>query len=807
MNDLRYALRTLRNSPGFTLVVALLLALGIGANCVIFSALDAVMLRRLPVRNPEQLFRVVTNRPQLGRRSDMTRADFQAFQERATGATDVFGFQEEFAGVTEPGPAEQIRVHLVTPNYFSALGAAAAIGRVLASDDVDRAVLSYGFFEQRFSADRNAIGRSIVLHGHRYTVVGVMPREFNGISVDSAPQVRVPLTALPQFVDATSPPGVDLFDLDVSVRLRPGVPVAKASGEINSIWQAGQQKSALEIVKGVEIDPLEHGISRLRDRFSGALLFLTSAVGLLLLIVCANVAGLLLARSASRRQEISVRLALGATRIRLVRQMLTETFLLAAIGGAGGVMIALLAIPLLERALPPMRDFSSETVPLALHLELNFRVLAFSLLLCLATAMLFGLAPALQASRADVHGALRSARATSSWRGRQALMIFEVALCTVLLAGAGLLVRTFEQLQHLDAGFDRDHVVTFTVNPRLIGYSAEQANAAGKAWIEKVRAFPGVTSVAFATLGVMRGSGMKTTIGVTGQPITSADFMNASTNRISPEYFETMGMRIVEGRGFVETDRFTNFENHRPRVIVNEAFVRQIFHGANPIGRTVGAGSDAAKHFEVIGVVSDAKYRSLREPVPSTIYTFASEPDDNRFILHVRTANRPESIINPVREALRSIDSQVPIVETHTLAEEVSASLASERLVATLATVFGAIAALLTAVGLYGLLAYTVAQRRREIGIRMALGARTAHISSAIGGPALAMITGGLGIGLVTTFLLAPAVRSLLYGIPPSDWITLSFTTVFIFLVGVIASAMPILRALQVDPAIALRME
>jgi predicted permease len=807
MNDFRYALRTLRNSPGFTLTVTLLLALGIGASCVIFGALDAVMLKRLPVRHPEQLFRVVTNRPQLGKRSDMTRALFQAFRERATCATDVFGFQEEFAGVTEPGPAEQIRVHLVTPNYFSALGTGAAIGRVLAPDDVDRAVLSYGFFEQRFNADRNAIGRSIVIHGHRYTVVGVMPRDFNGISVDSAPQVRVPLVSLPQFADANTPPGDDAIELDVSLRLRAGVPVAKASGEINSIWQSVESKGMVEAVKRVELDPLEHGVSRLRDRFSGALLFLTSAVGLLLLIVCANVAGLLLARSASRRQEISVRLALGATRMRLVRQMLTETLLLAVIGGAGGVMIAFFAMPLLEGALPPMRDFSSETVPLALHLKLDFRVLAFSLLLCLATAMLFGLAPALQASRADVIGALRSARATSSWRGRQALMIFEVALCTVLLAGAGLLVRTFEHLQHLDAGFDRDHVVTFTVNPRLIGYSPEQADAVGKSWIEKVRALPGVTSVAHATLGVMRGSGMKMTIAITGQPITSADFLNTSTNSVSAEYFETMGMRIVEGRGFAETDRFVKREGQRRKVIVNQTFARQFFHGESAIGQTVGNGGDSNYHSEIVGVVSDAKYRSLREPIPATMYYFGSEFNDNRFILHVRTANRPESIINPVREALRSIDSQVPIVEIHTLAEEVSASLSTERLVATLATVFGAIAALLTAVGLYGLLAYNVAQRRREIGIRIALGARASDISGTIGGQAFVMIAGGLSAGIGTTLLAAPAIRSLLYGIPPSDRITLLLTAVFVLLVGVIATAIPVLRALRVDPAIALRQE
>lgn len=709
MNDLRYALRTLRNSPAFTLVVTILLALGIGANCAIFSALDAVMLKRLPVRHPEQLYRIVTNLPQLGKRSYMPRALYRALrdrasQDRASAATDAFGFQEEFAGVTEPGPAEQIRVHLVTPNYFSALGAGAAIGRALAPNDADTAVLRYGFFEQRFSADARAIGKSVLLHGHRFTVVGIMPREINGISIDTAPQVYAPIEAIRWFVDqsifernkARGNTGLDeVIAPDLSVRLHPGVSLARASGEINTIWRATEDASTREIYKHLDLDPLEHGMSRLRDRFSGALEFLEGAVGLLLLMVCANVAGLLLARSASRRQEIAIRLALGATRARLVRQMLSESLLLAAAGGMGGILIALAAIPLLQRAIPPMRDFSSETVPLDLHFQLDLRVLGFSLLLSVATAMLFGLAPAMQASQTAVHDVLRSARASASWRGRQALVTFEVALCTVLLAGAGLLVRTFEQLQHLDAGFDRDRVVTFTVNPRLMGYTAQQADSVGKAWIEKVRALPGVTSVAVAGLGVMRGSGIKFTIGVTGQKITSADFLNTSGNGVTAEYFDTMGMRIVAGRGFAETDRlpddyrfpdagqFASGRTRLPRVIVNETFARRFFHGENPIGRTLGnstADGVAKPDREIIGVVSDAKFRSLREPIPPTLYSLMSQTSDNRFILHVRTANRPDSIINPVREALRSIDPQLPIVEIHTLAEEVSASLASERL-------------------------------------------------------------------------------------------------------------------------------
>jgi predicted permease len=818
MNDFRYALRTLRNSPGFTVVVTLLLALGIGANCAIFSALDAVMLKRLPVRHPEQLFRVTANVPQLGGKRVYASAKFYEVLRDGQPAAgcDVFGFQEEFAGVTEPGPAEQIRVHLVTPNYFDVLDVGAALGRVLAPDDVDAAVLSYGFFEQRFSADPHAIGRALVLHGHRFTVVGVMPREFNGLSMDTAPQAYTPLAAIRWFLDQellakAKGPIDEVIAPDLSVRLRPGVSLAQASGEINTVWRATEDAETREIYKRLDLDPLEHGVSRLRDRFSGALEFLVGAAGLLLLMVCANVAGLLLARSASRRQEIAIRLALGATRARLVRQMLTESVLLAAAGGIGGILIALAAIPLLQRAIPPMRDFSSEYMPLALHLKPDIRVLGFSLLLCIATAVLFGLAPAMQASRAALDHVLRSARATSSWRGRQALVTFEVALCTVLLAAAGLLVRTFERLEHLDAGFDRDHVVTFTVNPGLVGYTAQQAESMKSAWIEKVRALPGVTSVAVASLGVMRGSGIKTTVGVAGQRITSADFLNTSMNGVSPEYFDTMGMRILAGRGFTEADRLPKIDkDHLPRDIVNEAFVKQIFHGENPVGKRAGGGNSsgvAQASFEIVGVVSDAKYRSLREPVPPTSYSLYNPANTNRFILHVRTANRPESIINPVREALRSVDPAMPIIEIHTLAEEVNASLWSERLTAFLATIFGVFAALLTAVGLYGLLAYTVSQQTREIGIRMALGARPADISISIGGRALAMVAVGLVAGVVSAVAVAPAVRALLYGIAPTDPISLVFTVVSILLLASLATAMPLLRAVRVDPATALRQE
>jgi predicted permease len=811
MNDFRYALRALGNNLGFTVVTTALLALGIGANCVIFSALDAVLLRPLAVRQPGQLYRVIQNLPQLGKRSYQPYAVYSALRQRSTVASDVFGEEDADVALTEPGPATQIRVHLVTDNYFTALGVGALYGRVLAPDDAQSAVLSYGFWRRVFAGDPRAVGRSIVLGGHRFTVVGVLPGAFNGFSIDTAPDVRVPLKVHPLIASNGKPTEAEAY-FDLAIRLRPGVSVSQAAGETNSIWRAAwegtKNSEPWQLSKGIELEPLEHGTSRLRERFSGALMFLVAAVGVLLLMVCANVAGLLLARSAARRQEISVRLALGATRTRLVRQMLTESFLLTGIGGLGGIALAYLASPLLARALPPVRDYSSVNLPLALNIQPDLRVLAFSVLLCVLTAVLFGLAPAVAASNADYHSALRSARSSGGWRGRQALVLIEVALCTLLLAGAGLLVRTFEHLDRLDAGFDRDHIITFNADPRLNHYTPQQDIALRNALLDRVRALPGVRSVAFATIGLMRGTGMKMTIAPAGQKTSKEDFLNSSSNGVSPEYFDTMGLRLLAGRIFREDERTSP---PRKPMVVNQTFAHRFFPGQDPIGKTFGLGMNVVvkDDFEIIGVVTDAKYRSLREPIQPTSYgLYALDPNSAMpLTLHIRTSERPESIIGAVRGIFREIDPALPIVEIRTLAAEVDASLWSERLVAVLASIFGLLASLLAAVGLYGLLAYAVAQRTREIGIRVALGASPSEIFRWAGQEALILTVAGVAIGLAATFALAPAVRSLLYGVASNDTGTMIGSVVVVIAIASLAAVIPIARALRVDPAIALRQE
>jgi predicted permease len=512
--------------------------------------------------------------------------------------------------------------------------------------------------------------------------------------------------------------------------------------------------------------------------------------------MCSNVAGLLLARGAARREEIAVRLALGATRAQLVRQMLAESALLAGVGAAGGWVVAVLSMPLLLRALPPMRDRGTTQLALSLDASPDMRVLLFAIGVSVATALLFGLAPALANSRVSLDGVLRRARSSPGGRFRPALVVFQVALCTLLLAGAGLFVRSFRQLHSMDPGFDASHAITFTAYPGLSGYSQEQCDKLRLALLDRVRALPGVFSAASSSVAVMRGSGLKTTILPEGRPFTDADRINTSINTVSPEYFDAMGMRILAGRGFQDFDR-----NAKPaRVVINQTFAQQFFPGIDPVGRRLW-NTDQAR-FEIIGVVNDAKYRSLREPMTPIYYNLGSEDE---FVLIVRTRMMPETLLQPVRRELSALDPALPFIETHTLSEEVDASAASERLTAALASLFGLLAAVLAALGIYGLLSYAIAQRRREIGIRMAVGARPGDIARLIGRQALAMVAVGIAAGLAAAWETAPAIRSLLYGVTPSDGLSLGAAAAFVLLVSALGAAVPAARATRVEPAAALR--
>ncbi len=554
MSDLRFAWRMLSKSRGFTLAVAGLLAAGIGVTTLIFSAVDAILLRPLPVSHPEQLVHFVQNLPRIGVDSRIPLPAYEALRDRSAMLSATFGEHEFDLDMTEPAPAERVRVHLSTPNYFEALGVTALLGRTLGSRDAGDnpgdppAVLSYAFWQRRFNGDPNVLGKTLRIAGSTFAIAGVLPREFNGITADTAPDVRAPLRVWPQFA-----PGwrghPEYLELDVAGRLKPGVSMAKAQAESRVIWQAAL--GAMGKSDGLSRDPayplelvsLEHGASILRDRYAAALKFLIACSSFLLLMVCANVAGLLLGRSAVRRQEIAVRLALGATRARLAGQMLVESALLAGLGGIGGIALAAAMTPVLARLLPTIHDLGSNRLTLSLGLGVDRRVLLFSLAASMATVLVFGLAPAIAASRTSLDSILRGARSSRTWKGRQALILVQVALCTLLLTGAGLLIRTFEQLHNLNPGFDAEHVVTFTINPPVLykpGMAFESLQKLVTSFFEtlqqRIRETPGVASFALAAKGVMRDRGMGTTVAPVGQRTSQADLLSTGANFVTQDY-------------------------------------------------------------------------------------------------------------------------------------------------------------------------------------------------------------------------------------------------------------------------------
>ena len=821
IQDFRLGLRVLARNPGSSFLIVGLLSLGLGSTTVMFSLFDATFLRSLPVRHPEQLVRMVQRAPKLGTYSNFPYAYYQALHSHTTTLAVVFGESKYYHfRLTDPEPAEEITVHGVTPEYFEALGVRALYGRVLFSTDATEApgmspaVLSYGFWQQRFGGDPGVVkGRSLLVNGHRFAIVGVMPRDFNGLSLDTTPDVRIPLRAYLPLANLT----LDYTTLEMAGRLKPGFTRLQAEAECRALYQTSMSDYWQNVEKlsphtisdllsrGMGLDTLEWGVSIVRDRYGDVLKLLMASVSLLVLIICANVGGLLLARAAVREQEFAVRLAVGATRMRLVRQVFTEGLLLVAPGAMGGFLIALAGIPAASRLLPPIRDVSTSLLALSLSANINWRVFLFLLGLSLFTVLLFSLSPALAVSRSNLDSLLRAARAGGRWRGRQALITFQIALCTFLLAIASLFVRTYQQLQRTNPGFDREHIATFTINV------AGQPGGAAllRTFSDRVRQLPGVVSVASSSIGVMREHGESATVAPAGQRITRADFLNSNLNNVSPDFFTTMGMHVLAGRDFIASDTSARKSKQPEMTVINEAFAHRFFPNTDALGKRFGFAAGmvgvADDRYEVVGVVGDAKYRSLREPIKPMFYTLQADAD--QFVMYVRTSMRPESIIQPVRKVLASLDPSIPFLEVHTLAEEVDNTTVGDRLTAALSSLFGLIAALLAGAGIYGLLAYLVTERMHEIGIRLALGAQPAQIGELITRQTLSMTAVGVTLGLGGALMAGPATRSLLYGISAQDPRSLIAAVLLVSFTAALGTIIPALRATRVDPMVALRYE
>ena len=603
---------------------------------------------------------------------------------------------------------------------------------------------------------------------------------------------------------------------ELAGRLKPGSTPAQAQAECLAIWHSTMkdyylrhEKGSLEeasalLKRGMQLEPLERGTSILRDSLGEALKLAMAAVAVLVLIVGLNVAGLLLAQTAARRQELAVKLAIGASPWRLARQMAMESLLLSAMATAAAWLVAIAMTPLVLRLLPPVRDLYSSIVPVSINAGIHGRVLLFLLATSIAMTLLMATSAAPAILQLRIESVLRRAKVSSGFGGRRILIGAQIALCTFLLVGAGLLARSFERLAHTPAGFDKEAVATFTCD--LEGYKAAPGFLRGL--MERVRAIPGVESVATSSFGVMRSHGRSGSVARAGEKIGWADFMNSNNNDVSPDYFKTMGMRILAGRDFAASDVPQPKQGTLTRAIVNEAFARRFFSGVSAVGKRFGTaveGSVAGPSYQIIGMVSDAKYRSLREPIRPMYYLL--ETDFDSFVLNVRTRGRPEAILEPVRRAAAQVAPDLPFLEVGTLRREVEETTAPERTVATLASLFGIVAAVLAGLGLYGLLAYAVVQRRPEIGIRMALGARPVQVAALVTRQTFLMTFGGILVGLAGALITGPALRSLLYGLTPADSLSFAAAGVFVGLVAMAATIGPVLDATQIDPADTLRME
>jgi len=815
MRDLRYAARLLARTPGVTLLVSGLLALGIGATTVVFSIFEAVLLRPLYADHPEQLVRLVQRLPRIGAISSFPEAFYDAVRGRTSTLAVVFGQTGEFDhfAMTVPSPTEEIAARGVTPTFFDGLSVSPLHGRSLHAEDErpsgnPPAVVSHRLWRRRFDGNRDVIGRSLALNGRYFTIVGVMPERFHGLTTDTGADLWIPLPAYRTLVPSES----GLLRFELAGRLTPGSLRASAEAECRAIWQSTmdryyrdiEHRSAEDatqlVARGVELESLERGVSILRDSFDKVLKITIVAALLLLLIVCLNVGGILMARAVARQQELAVQLALGASPMALVRQVAAEGVLLAALGATGGTVLAAVLLPLARQVLPPIRDRSGALLPLTLAVGIDRQVLLFIVGIALLATVCFSASPAVVAYRSSLDTVLRSARATTARRGRETLMLLQVAICVFFVAMAGLFVRTLHQLRDVDTGFDVEQVATFSGN--LGAHAGTNAPIFLTALTERVREIPTVVSTAVSSVAVMRGRGVSWTIAPAGERITPAHFLDASGNTVSAQYFETMGMRVSRGRGFTAED---SSRRDAIAAVVTRAFVTKFFPNVDPVGKRFGIPHDGVggSDYEIVGIVDDAKYRSLREPIAPVFYALGVPSDG--FVLNVRTSGRPDAIIEPVRKALASVDPALPFREVHTMREEVENSMANERLTATLALCVGLCAVVFAGAGVYASIGYTASQRRRELAIRMALGAGRVATATLLARRTLAMLALGIPVGIGAASVVASSIRAILFNVSPQDGLSLAAAVVVIAVVAGVATAVPTLKIMRMDPAEALR--
>jgi predicted permease len=832
--DLHFGLRQLQRNPLLAFVAITSLALGIGANTAIFTAAKRVLFDTLPVASPHhlRLLTWVSGREQpvppvwgdVGPNATggLTGNGFsypvlEEMRKRTDAVQGLIAFKDAPMTLTSDGHSEMINGELISGNGFQSLGVEAEMGRTLAAiDDLAPgsgpvAVLSDGYWTQRFARSPLVLGKAISLNGVPVTIVGVISGRFAGLQMGSSMQIFVPLTMQPLILPRAQNESVSLLDnpqswwVQILVRLRPEVSDARAQAELD----ATLRQAARPVLKRtrdldrfhLQLEPGDRGLDYLRGEYARPSYVLLALAGLVLLLACLNLANLLLARSATRQRELSTRLALGASRGSILRQMLTESVLLAGLGGVAGLLLGYLGRNLIPKLL------TNSSQPETVQVQFDWRVLLFTLGISFATGVLFGLAPAWEATRAAAHAGLRdSGGATASrhtlWFDK-CLVVGQLALSAILLTGAGLFVHTLVNLSRIPLGFESKHLLLFRLRLPRVRYTDAQMTNFFKQLEEKLATLPGVRSVTVSNIGIIGDGHSGATLHVLGRPKEN-DPARVQTNAVGADFFETLGIQVLQGRAFNRHDTSTS-----PKVaVVNRALTQQFFPNENPIGKTFETDpEDVEGPIQIVGVAADTRYADLRSETPPTFYVpYVQEVDGpSRMMVEIRTVGNPSTVLLEVRGALESYDRDLPMVDVRTMEDQVRSTLVDERALAQLAGGFSVLALALASIGIYGIMAYTVNTRTGEIGLRIALGARTSHVLSRVLREAFWLTSAGIVIGLIAALWLAQFIRVMLYGLGDTDALSVGGTAMLLVFVSLVAAFAPARRASRIDPVRALR--
>jgi predicted permease len=834
--DVRLVLRTWIKSPGFAVIAILSIALGIGANAAVFTLVDQILLRMLPVTNPHELVQVTVSGQRYGNNwgdgSELSVPMYKEFKDNNSVFSGMFARFGTAFTIGYAGRSERVAGELVSGSYFPVLGVGAALGRTIGEDD-DRtanghpvAVLSHGYWRSRFNADPSVLNSTITINSRPYTVIGVARPGFDGVEVGRQTQVFVPLMMKAQITPTWN--GLDQRLsrwVRVFGRLAPGVTRDQAKAALDPFYAgvlqrdladkefagAGQDTRQRYAANTLTLVDASQGRSNLRRNLTTPLWVLMATAAGVLLIACANIANLLLARGAARQREMAVRLALGATRRRLITQLLVESLVLAFTGGAIGVGLAAMGAPIL------LGFFVSPDVPQPISTAPDWRILGFTGAMTMLTGVLFGLAPAFQSSRPGVAPTLKES-ATSVLGGqarvRKVLVATQIAVSVLLLMGAALFIRTLNNLVAVDVGFETARLVSFSIDPALSGYDPARARTFTKSLLDRLNRAPGIESAGLANVRLLEGNQWSTSLTIEGYRAKPDENSSVLANLVSAGYFKTMGIPMLAGRDFNDRDERTAAPPEGTpdfRVaIVNQRFARHYFGDANPIGRRIGFGGNpkTPTPIEIVGVARDSKYTDIRDTTQRQVFfSFLEAPRPSSFTAYVR-GNRPaEAIFSTVRRTVAELDPNIPVHGTRTLETQVALSLSRERMVATMTVAFGSLATLLAVIGLYGVMSYTVARRTREIGVRVALGATSQRIGWLVIREVLVIAVAGIALALPAAWWLGRYVSSQLYGVEPHDPMAMTAAVMLSLIVAVVAGLIPSNRAARLDPTVALRQD